>query len=369
MTRWYPVRLVAAVLLVPLLLATLLAGCSSDEPAGSLESGAATPAAPALSVTRTVASGLEVPWGVAFLPDGSTLVALRDSGEVRRISADGQVTEAGSVPGAQHRGEGGLLGLAVPPPEQTGGRITVYAYFTGSQDNRIVTMLYQNGRLGTPSPILTGIPSAGFHNGGRMIIGPDDKLWVGTGDAGNTSAAQDRASLGGKILRLNLDGSPPADNPFPGSPVWSLGHRNVQGLAFDSQGRLWASEFGQDQWDELNLVRPGANYGWPLVEGPGTGGGEFEEPYAVWPTSEASPSGLAIVDDIAYLAGLRGERLWQVPLTGDADRAVARFDGTYGRLRTIVQAPDGTLWLTTSNRDGRGDPATDDDRILEITIG
>ena len=365
MRRAYPAPLLVAVLLV-----SLLPACSGDASrASAVRSEAATSAVPAVSVTRTIASGLEVPWGVAFLPDGSALVALRDSGQVRRVTADGEVTDAGSVPGAQHRGEGGLLGLAVPPADQTGGIVTVYAYYTGSQDNRIVTMPFENGRLGTPTPLLTGIPSAGFHNGGRMIVGPDAKLWIGTGEAGVTSRSQDRTSLGGKILRLNLDGTVPADNPFPGSPVWSLGHRNVQGLAFDSQGRLWATEFGQNQWDELNLIQPGANYGWPQVEGEGSGSGEFEEPFAVWPTSEASPSGLAIVDDVAYVAGLRGERLWQVPLTGDAVDAVARFDGDYGRLRTVLPAPDGKLWLTTSNRDGRGNPATDDDRILEVTVG
>jgi glucose/arabinose dehydrogenase len=364
-------RSFSATLLAAILVASLLSACSRDveSSVGAARTEAATSATPAVSVTRTLASGLEVPWGVAFLSDGSALVALRNSGQVRRVTAAGSVTDAGSVPGAEHRGEGGLLGLAAAAAGGTTGRVTVYAYFTGAEDNRIVAMPYENGRLGTPTPILTGIPSAGFHNGGRMIIGPDGMLWVGTGDAGITSNAQDRASLGGKILRLNLDGTVPVDNPFPGSPVWSLGHRNVQGLAFDSRGRLWASEFGQNRWDELNLVERGANYGWPQVEGEGPVGGEFEEPFAVWPTSEASPSGLAIVDDVAYLAGLRGERLWQVPLTGDGDDAVARFDGQFGRLRTVLTAPDGTLWLTTSNRDGRGSPAGDDDRILEVTIG
>jgi glucose/arabinose dehydrogenase len=230
-------------------------------------------------------------------------------------------------------------------------------------------MPYENGRLGRATTVLTGIPNAGNHNGGRMIFGPDGKLWIGTGEAGDKPLSQDLRSLGGKILRLNPDGSVPADNPFRGSPVWSLGHRNVQGLAFDSQGRLWATEFGQNDWDELNRIERGKNYGWPAVEGKGTGGGRYVEPFVVWTTDEASPSGLAIVDDVAYVAGLRGERLWQVPLNGDGENDVARFEGEYGRLRTVEPAPDGSLWLTTSNHDGRGNPADDDDRILRVQIG
>ncbi len=170
---------------------------------------------------------------------------------------------------------------------------------------------------------------------------------------------------------MNPDGSVPANNPFRGSPVWSLGHRNLQGHALDSRDRLWATEFGQNDWDELNLVERGKNYGWPEVEGEGTGGGEYVEPFVVWTTDEASPSGLEIVDDVAYVAGLRGQRLWQVPLNGNGDNAVARFENEYGRLRTVLETPSGTLWVTTSNHDGRlrGDPAPDDDKILELRIG
>jgi len=377
---------VVTTLLATALLVPLLAACGDDEPAdlpptvppsSSVASSApATPAeypttVPDVTVARTVAGRLEIPWGIAFLPDGSALVAERDKAEIRRVATDGTASRVDKVAGVVPNGEGGLLGLLVPPADRTGGTLMVYAYFTAESDNRIVRMPYENGRLGTPSTVLTGIPKAGNHDGGRMILGPDGKLWVGTGESGRPPLAQELDSLGGKILRLNLDGSVPADNPFRGSPVWTLGHRNVQGLAFDSHGQLWATEFGQNTWDELNRIQRGKNYGWPVVEGKGTDGGRYVEPFIVWSTDEASPSGLAIVDDVAYVAGLRGQRLWQVPL-GDAKGAVARFTEEYGRLRTVVQAPSGALWVSTSNLDGRlrgRDPAPDDDKILELKLG
>ena len=202
-----------------------------------------------------------------------------------------------------------------------------------------------------------------------IAFGPEGMLYVATGDAGDRDSAQDRDSLAGKILRIDEDGSIPADNPFPGSPVFSLGHRNVQGLAFDSQGRLWATEFGSKDADELNLIEPGANYGWPLVEGTGNDPA-YVNPQAQWtPTSLASPSGLAIVDDVAYVASLRGEVLWQVPLVdGRAATPIALDLGDLGRLRTVEALPDGSLWLMTSNTDGRGDPRNADDRILVLKL-
>jgi glucose/arabinose dehydrogenase len=364
-----------------LLAVALLAGCTNSADSSDAQptsgqpslpattgsgSGATTPtrtAPPEPSVTGTVASRLDVPWGVALLSDGSALVAERDSGRVVRVRA-GSVTPVGTVPGVEHTGESGLLGLAVRPGDDS----VVFAYFTAASDNRVVRIPFDGSRLGTPRPILTGIPKAGRHDGGRLVIGPDGNLWIGTGDAGETANAQDRASLGGKILRITPDGRVPAGNPFPGSPVWSYGHRNVQGLAFDSTGQLWATEFGQNTWDELNRVVKGGNFGWPLIEGRGERAG-FVDPQVVWSTDEASPSGLAIVDDVAYVAALRGERLWQVPVAGGrAGRPRAWFTGDYGRLRTVLATPAGRLWLTTSNRDGRGAPASADDRILELTL-
>jgi glucose/arabinose dehydrogenase len=344
------------------ILALLAASCSAvGQPAPF--TNAASPSAPGPAV-RAVAQDLTVPWGVDFLPGGDVLVAERP-GRIVRVATSGEVSEVGSVPGVRAVGEGGLLGLVVSPRFATDH--LVYVYFTSAGDNRIVRMTYQDGRLGEPRVLVSGIPAGTFHDGGRLVFGPDGMLYAGTGEAGQRQLAQRLDSLGGKILRMTPDGQPAPGNPFPGSLVYSFGHRNVQGLAFDSRGRLWASEFGQDTWDELNLIRPGGNYGWPVVEGR-AGRPEYIDPLAQWRTSEASPSGIAIINDVVWMAALRGERLWRIPLRDDqVDPPQALFTGTYGRLRTALRAPDGSLWLTTSNTDGRGNPRSHDDKILQLT--
>ncbi|MET0520947.1 MAG: PQQ-dependent sugar dehydrogenase [Jiangellaceae bacterium] len=310
-----------------------------------------------------VATGFDVPWGLVFLPDGSALLSERDTARILSVSADGGVTEVGPVEGVQPGGEGGLLGLAVAPDSPE----TVYAYFTAAEDNRVVRMPYRGGALGAAEVVVDGIPKAGNHNGGRLAFGPDGKLYVSTGDASRPERAQDLDSLGGKILRLNPDGSIPADNPFDGSPVFSYGHRNVQGLAFDDDGNLWASEFGQNTWDELNLIQAGQNYGWPVVEGVG-GDDRFVDPVAQWSTDEASPSGIAFVRDTVFMAALRGERLWQIPVQDGTAGSPADFAvGEFGRLRHAEVAPDGSLWVLTNNT-ARGTPREGDDRILRVTL-
>ncbi len=311
----------------------------------------------------TVARNLEVPWGIAFLPDGTALVTERDSGRVFQIGR-GKVDEVGRVEEARPGGEAGLLGVAVSPSYDRDKRVFFYA--TASEDNRVFRTTFERGRLGKLRPILTGIPNAFNHDGGRMIFGPDGMLYISTGEAGEPDLAQDPGSLGGKILRVTQDGDPAPGNPDGGSPVWTLGHRNVQGLAFDDEGHLWASEFGDDSFDELNLIQKGRNYGWPLVEGKGNEPG-MTNPQVTWSTDEASPSGLAFVGGRLWLGALRGERLWRVDVNGlKARNDKAFFVGRYGRMRTVVPAPDGNLWVTTSNRDGRGDPADGDDRILLV---
>jgi glucose/arabinose dehydrogenase len=307
-----------------------------------------------------LATNLDVPWGITFLPDGSALIAERDSGAVKHMTAPGVVNQVGGVAGVAARGEGGLLGLA------TSGQ-TVFAYITTAQDNRVVRMRFDGGALTEQSPILTGIPAGSIHDGGRIAFGPDGKLYVATGESGNRELAQDRSSLGGKILRINPDGSIPSDNPGPGSPVWSFGHRNIQGLAWDSAGRLWATEYGANRLDELNLIRPGGNYGWPMAEGRADTSGLID-PVIQWSTDEASPSGLAYFGGSLWVAALRGQRLFQIPVGADGSLGdpAPLFVGQFGRLRTVVAAPDGTLWFTTSNRDGRGSPRDGDDRILQF---
>ncbi|MDJ0341403.1 PQQ-dependent sugar dehydrogenase [Streptomyces sp. H10-C2] len=375
--------------------ALLAAGCSSPDggvvgpsPTKKPSASAATTPAPSASesaapatgtaeVAGTLATGLTTPWGVAELPDGAVLVASRDTGKILRVDpATGKTTEVGSVPGVAGGtpgGEGGLLGLAISPA--FGSDRLVYAYFTTADDNRIARMLYDPARtagqqLGAPDTILRGIPSGTNHNGGRIAFGPDKMLYAGTGESGNGPLAQDKKSLGGKILRMTPDGLPAEGNPDPGSVVYSYGHRNVQGLAWDAKGRLWAAEFGQNTWDELNLIEPGRNYGWPVVEGQAHQAG-YVDPVVQWPTADASPSGIAYAAGSIWMASLRGERLWRIPLDGTKAAAApqAFFTGTYGRLRTVVTLEDGTLLLTTSNTDGRGRPKPGDDRILRLTVG
>jgi glucose/arabinose dehydrogenase len=346
-----------------------LAACSSDQSAdqpatsaGNRPTSAASPSGTAAGQVTVLASGLEIPWGIAFLPDGDALVTERNSARILRVPAGGGTpTEVQQLSEVDGDGEGGLLGIAVPPTYARDQ--LVYVYYSTADDNRIARM-----RLGQPPrPIVTGIPRSGIHNGGRLVFGPDGYLYAGTGDASARGNSQDRNSLGGKILRMTPDGQPAPGNPF-GTLVWSYGHRNVQGLVFDRAGRLWASEFGQNRFDEINLIQPGRDYGWPVVEG-ASDDPRFAAPLVTWPTSDASPSGVTIAGSTLYVAALRGERLWEVPLDGDRTGTPhAELQGRYGRLRAVQLAPDGSLWILTSNRDGRGDPAGEDDRILRLTV-
>ena len=350
-----------------------------------VDSAASAPAPPRVATSTTVstervtvtdvATGLPTPWGLARLPDGTHLVSLRDQARVVRVASNGTVTAVpstgrnGTVPGVRPQGEGGLLGLAVAPTRPT----MVYAYLTTASDNRVVRMSYDGRRLGAPRAVLTGIPKAGFHNGGRLAFGPDGMLYITTGDAGRPDASQNRRDLGGKILRVRPDGKSAVGNPFKGSPVWSYGHRNVQGLGWDRAGRMFASEFGQNTWDELNRILPGRNYGWPQVEGSGSAADVkrgFTAPLRIGPTSHASPSGLAVSGDAVYLAALRGERLWRVPLAKDGRLGTPRalLQGQVGRLRAVEVDRDGSLLVLTDNT-ARGQGRKGDDRLLRVRQG
>lgn len=318
----------------------------------STTGGTTTAAAPVdTGPARNLLTGLDRPWSIAVLPDGSALVSVRNTAEVHRVPAPGSSGSSevvGRVPDVVSEGEGGLLGLAVAP--DFAADPVVYAYFTSPTDNRVAAIPFTNGRLGAPRVILDGIPRSRNHNGGRLAFGPDGQLYVTTGDAGETRLAQDLTSLGGKILRITPDGAPAPGNPFGGSPVWSYGHRNVQGLAWDARGRLYASEFGSNVWDELNVIEPGRNYGWPEVEGR-AGNDDFVDPIAQWRTAEASPSGITIGPDGAvYLAALRGVSVWRVPLRGDGSAGTPEryLDGTYGRVRDI-RFVAGRAWILTNN--------------------
>lgn len=352
-----------------LLSACTLSGCTAGGtngpqpyvPAASTPAGgspAANSPLPAPAAAPTVAGRIEaelqVPWSTVFLPDGTAIISERDSALLRTISGgSGAAGTLGKVPDVVPGGEGGLLGLALSPNFPADRYL--YAYFTTAQDNRLARLrVEQTGdglQLGAPEVIFTGIGKASTHNGGRIRFGPDGYLYVGTGDSQRREQPQDPNALGGKILRLTPEGRPAPGNPFGDNPVYSLGHRNVQGLAWDSAGRLWSSEFGPTVDDELNLIVPGGNYGWPEVTGaPGRTG--YLDAKVVWPsTADSSPSGLEIVRDTAYLGALRGQRLWTVPLRGEsAGEPVGYFTRSYGRLRDVSLAPDGRLWVLSNGR-------------------
>lgn len=313
---------------------------------------------------QEIVTGLDVPWSIAFLSADEALVSQRDTATIVHVTADGDVTEVGQVPGVEGEGEGGLLGIALHPDSPD----VLYAYLTSGTENIVVRTTYDDGQLGELETVLDGIPAGTRHDGGRLAFGPDGMLYVSTGEIGDPPRAQDLDSLGGKILRITPDGDVPADNPFDGSPVFSYGHRNVEGLAFDDNGQLWASEFGANDVDELNRIEAGGNYGWPEVEGIG-GDDRFIDPVLEWPVDDASPSGLAYHAQTLFMASLLGTQLWQIPIPGGEVGNPEAFINDYGRLRDAVVAPDGTLWVLTNNTDGRGDPRDGDDRILRLTLG
>ncbi len=320
----------------------------------------------------TVITGLQIPWSLDFLPDGSIIFTERP-GRIRLVDAQGNLQEEPllTMDNVAAVGEGGLLGIALHPDFEENG--WVYLYYTyrenGNLLNRVSRFTMQDTTLSGEKTIIEGIPGASNHDGGRIKFGPDDFLYITTGDAGNAESAQDLDSLAGKILRLNDDGSVPDDNPFSGSPVWSYGHRNPEGLAWDGAGRLWATEHGSSATDELNLIEPGSNYGWPVIRGDETREG-MVSPVIQSGSTTWAPSGMAYFDGAVYFTGLRGQTLYRVNVQGDNQgQMMGRFlEDEYGRLRTAVIGPDGFMYVLTSNRDGRGSPVQDDDRLLRIDI-
>ncbi len=349
--------------------------CTPDEPPApssspaspeTAASGEPVPAGP--GAPEVITTGLDAPWAIAF-HEGTPLLTERDSARILELDlpalkTGGNPRTVGVIEGAAGQGEGGLLGIAV----QDG---FLYTYFTSEDGNRIERRELRGSAgslaLGQAETVLDGIKAGPIHNGGRIAFGPDGMLYATTGDAGDRDSAQDKQSLSGKILRMTSDGGVPADNPFPGSLVYSYGHRNPQGIAWDADGVFYASEFGQNTWDELNVIEAGGNYGWPEVEGI-AGEDGYIDPVQQWTPAEASPSGIAVAGESIFIANLRGERLREVPLRA-LGSSTEHLAGEYGRLRDAVTAPDGTLWLLTNNTDGRGDPGPDDDRLLRLEAG
>jgi glucose/arabinose dehydrogenase len=373
--------------------------------------------------TQTLVTGLKAPWELLFLPDGQALVDERDTGSILLISKDLKLSKVGftrTAPPCERFCEGGTLGMAYAA-DRFGGKLSLFVFLTTMQDNRILKYDLDTNdsggwSLANQRVILKGIERSGkstTHNGGRLAIGPDGKLWVSLGDSGMkgvTSQNWDR--LAGSILRVNLDGTIPEDNP-KNSLVWAKGLRDTQGMAWDDFGNMWTTEFGQDTWDEINLMEKGKNYGWPIAEGfykfvetplePGNLGSNeqgtadkpaptpniptmpstkelvsdsrFTPPVFTWHPSEAACSGVTYVEGSLIAACLRGGKLWVIPVIGDKKLGEPQefFKGKFGRLRKATLAPDGTLWLLTSNKDGRGGWSRggenpQDDRIIRVPL-
>lgn len=322
--------------------------------------------APVAQGPEIVAQNLTVPWEIAFLPDGDMLVTER-GGTLKRF---GNSPASFPISDVRQMGEGGLLGLTIHPNFNQNNFIYLY-FTTANATNKVVRYRFQNNQLTADRTIIENIPGASNHDGGRIAFGPDNLLYITTGDAQQTSLAQNTNSLAGKILRLTDDGGIPQDNPF-NNAVYSYGHRNPQGLAWDPQGRLWSTEHGRSGvstgLDEVNLITPGTNYGWPTIAGDQTREGMQPPKAHSGPNTTWAPSGMAIYNNTIYFAGLRGQSLYQATISGDnLGQVTSRFASQYGRLRAVT-VHGGWLYFSTSNRDGRGQIQTNDDKIIRIRL-
>jgi glucose/arabinose dehydrogenase len=316
-----------------------------------------------------IAENLEIPWEIAFLPDGKMLVTERP-GNLLKIDKEKQIIQ--KIEGVEHIGEGGLLGLAIHPNFEENGWIYLYLTFR-TQDgikNRVERYRLEDDKLFDKKIILEGITGASFHDGGRIEFGPDGYLYITTGDAGNKNLAQDTSSLNGKILRIKDDGSVPDDNPFSNA-VFSYGHRNPQGLAWDEKGRLWATEHGpsglESGFDEVNLIEKEKNYGWPEIRGDEIKEGMVSPVIHSGADDTWAPAGMAYWNGSLFFAGLRGESLYEAKINDDDTLTlIAHFRKEFGRLRAVVLGSDNYLYITTSNTDGRGTLKEGDDKIIRI---
>jgi quinoprotein glucose dehydrogenase len=332
----------------------------------------------------TFAENLDSPWSLVFLPDGRVLVAERP-GRIRLVENGLVRPEPVALIESVQGGEAGLMGLALHPRFPTVPYL--YAMHTyrdpsGSVTNRVIRLVLQGDHARFDRVIVGGIPGGRVHDGGRIAFGPDGNLYIGTGEIFQAQLAQNMQSLGGKLLRVTPDGGIPADNPFPGSPVYTFGHRNIQGLAWEPRTeQLFVAEHGPSgelgvrAWDEVNVITPGRNYGWPRVVG-AVRDPAYVDPIVAWPDSSVPPSGMAFWNGDLYVATLRSQALVRIHVEKDGeawrvstvDRWFAwnRNDGRFGRLRDVVVGPDRALYVLTSNHDGRGRPRDGDDRILRL---
>lgn len=320
-----------------------------------------------------VAANLDTPWSIAFLPSGSFLVTER-KGDIWLINQSKNIAPSliGNINNAREIGEGGLLGITLDPNFSQNNFI--YLYYTYQQNgddtlNKVSRMVFVDNKLSKETIIVDNIPGAANHNGGRIKFGPDGYLYIGTGDAQNPSKAQNKNLLAGKILRVTSQGKPALGNPF-NNLIYSLGHRNVQGLTWDTNGNLWATEHGRSGvlsgLDELNLIQIGKNYGWPDIEGDKARVG-METPKRNSGSSTWAPSGAAFLGNSVFFAGLRGQALYQAVIeNGKVIEVKEHFKNQLGRIRDVVLGLDNMLYITTSNQDGRGNPSDGDDKIIKI---
>lgn len=318
------------------------------------------------ATAEVLAKNLNIPWTITkhdetfyiSQREGRIIETDRESGSV--IMQELSVTKA-----VHHEGEGGLLGLVLSPNFESTQQ--AYAYYTYKQDgmskNRVVVLQKQGDTWIESNVLLEGIPGGRIHNGGRMKIGPDGMLYVTTGDSGNSELAQDKNSLAGKILRMELDGTIPNDNPVAHSYVFSYGHRNPQGLAWDEEGNLYSTEHGQSAHDEINLIKPGQNYGWPVIQGNEEAPGMIKPIYHTGDETWA-PSGIEYYDGKLYIATLRDSRIRSYDIT---TKSVKIVHENSGRMRDVY-IEESYLYTITNNRDGRGTPRKDDDKLLRIKI-
>jgi glucose/arabinose dehydrogenase len=363
-----------------LLVLLILSGCESTEapvatpPAQEVSSGGSSEHIP--YEAEVIAQGLKVPWELSFAPDGTIFITER-GGTIRLLSEGKLRQEPVYTPAAPFvsRGEAGLLGLVLDPDFASNRRMYVYyTYGDGSSlKNKVVRLIEKDGRAREDLVLIDGLPGQRNHDGGRLKIGPDGKLYVTVGDALDPDWSQDVSVLAGKILRLNLDGTIPGDNPYPGSPVYSLGHRNPQGLAWHPKtGALFSSEHGQSAHDEINVIVPGANYGWPRIEGDETRT-SMRTPILHSGTTTWAPSGMTFVtrgpwSNQLLVSNLRGMQVLRIVLAEDQKsvKSTASIWNEYGRIRNIQEGPDGSLYLLTNNLDGRGNPLDGDDKIIRM---
>lgn len=306
--------------------------------------------------TEIVAQGLEVPWALVFLPDANILVTER-IGKVRLIQNGKLLEKPIATLNVKQTGEGGLHGIAIHPNFPKEPYIYLYyTYSTSSNDslNRVSRFVFDGQTLTDEKIIVDKIPGAIFHDGGRIKFGPDGFLYITTGDALNPSLAQDKNSLAGKILKVTAEDQ---------VEIYSYGHRNPQGIAWDDKGRLWATEHGESATDEINLIEQGKNYGWPAVRGDQTRK-DMIAPVLQSGTQTWAPAGVAFYDESLFFGGLRGQALFELNLQNL--QLKEHFKNEFGRIREVILGPDKMLYITTSNRDGRGSPAPDDDKIIRI---